>query len=259
MTKTALQALINRNIADNITGDISAQDVREALIDITDSVDFPSTSALAPAVRSFSIENQPTKVDAGTTLSGTKTFLYNISEPNNVDGNLTLLQAASTLSSSVNPSGSSVSQAINNVTLANGGDSVVFTLRGTAVVGAGGAQFEGTFTVTALTDDEYIYISDEADSDASDVVIANATRLEFSGVRQDLTVPTFAGNRFITILQRASEPAITQIIIDSLNQFDAFTKTDDAITINGALFDAYVSTNAMVGSIVSGDTITVIR
>lgn len=43
-TKTALQTNLNADLADNTTGDISAADVRNNLIDFTDSVPFLSTA-----------------------------------------------------------------------------------------------------------------------------------------------------------------------------------------------------------------------
>lgn len=262
MNKAGIQRIIDTLLADNTAGDISASDVRTVLTDMNDSLTFLSSSAVEPAIRSFSIEGQASRVDAGTTLSGTKTFVFNLSEEDNVQGNLTLTQtnpgqAAQTLSSSIDPKTSSLSQAINNVTLA-AGETVTFTLSGVSDL-AGNATFDRTFTVTGRTDDEYVYISDEADNDPSDVVVANATRSAFVAGQQDLVVPTFSGTRYLTILQKASEPELTQIVIDSVDQIGAFTKTDDALTINSQQFDAYVSNNLLVGSVVSGDAVTIVR
>lgn len=256
MNETALRALINRLIIQNTTGEISGTDANTVLIDMIDSLTFRSTSTTPPEVRSFSIQDQPTEVDAGVTLSGTKTFLYSVTEPGNVNGDLTLLQAAATLSSTIDPTGSSAAVAINNVTL-NAGDTVVFTLRGTDTIGP--TQFERTFTVRGRTDDDYVYISDEADSDPSDVIIANASRTPFVAGQQTLTIPTFSGNRFLTILQKASETELSQIVIDSVNQIDAFIKTDNALVINSENFDAWVSENQLVGSIVSGEQVLIVR
>lgn len=256
MTKEALQRLINSDIVQNTNRAITGAKLNAVLIDMTDSLTFPSTSTVAPDIRRFEIENQATEVAAGTNLSGSKTFLYNVTESDNVSGNLTLRQDDVILVSNIDPKNESVNVTINSITL-NAGDSTVFRLEGTDTIGP--TAFQKDFTVTALRDRDYVYISAEADNDPSDVNIALATRSQFVSGSQILTVPTFSGNQYLTILQRASEPNLTEIIIDSLNQIDAFTKTDDAITIDTVLFDAYVSTNLLVGSIVSGDRVTLVR
>ena len=255
MTRPALQALINRVIIQNTTGAITASVLNDVLTDIVDSVDILASGALAPQIRSFSISGQATAVDPDTSLSGTKTFIWNITEEDNVSGNLTLTQGVSTLSSTIDPKAGTADIAINSVTLA-AGEEVVFTLSGTDTFSG---NFSRTFTVAARALDDYLYYSLEADNDPSDVVVANANRTPFGGTQQSFTLPTFTGNRFLTILQKATEPAISQIFVDGLNQFDAFTKTSAALNISGASFDAYVSTNSLIGSVASGDQITIVR
>ena len=256
MTRVALQALIDRDIKENTAGEITATILNEVLTDITDSVDILATGALAPSIRSFNIDGQALFVDPGTTLSGLKTFNYSLTEEDNVSGTLTLAQGVSNLSTTVDPKNSSVDLTINSVTL-NAGDTVTWTLSGTDTLGPN--NFSRTFTVTAYEDSDYVYYSIEADDDPSDVVIGSASRIPFAGTQQSFTTPTFSGNQYLTILQRASEPDITQIFIDGLNQFDAFTKTLNALTINSQSYDAYVSTNALVGSVVSGEQVIIVR
>lgn len=218
---------------------------------------LPGIPQAAPSITAFSIQGQSATVDAPFTLSGNQTFEFVVENPANVQGNLTLLQETTQLSNLVDPTETSVGATVTSVTL-NAGESVTFTLEGTSAL-SGNPTFQRKFTITARTAQDFVYISAEADSDPSDVDTGAATAVAFQSGNQDLTIPTFTGNAFLTILQRASDPEITQILIGGLNQFGTFTKTDDAITVGGALYDAYVTTNQVVGAALSGQTITLVR
>jgi len=97
MDKSQLQAEITRLLQNNLAGDIEADEVRRLLIDFTDSVTFPAPAAL-PQIRSFSIQNQETVVNAGFGLAGGLTFLYSVTDPAQISGNLTISQGGATLS-----------------------------------------------------------------------------------------------------------------------------------------------------------------
>jgi hypothetical protein len=259
MTPDGIQRLIDTFLIENTQGLVTATQVKEITSDMNDSYEPLVSNTIPPVVRNFSIQGQSLFVDAGTVISGNLTFLYNISQQGNVDGNLTLLQDAATLAADVDPTGTSRVQAVNTANLANGGDSTTFTLRGTATVAAGGATFEDSITVAALRDRDYVYISAEDDADPSDVVIANADRFAFQAGRQVITVPTFTGNKNLTILQRASEPPITALLSDNTNMLDAFPLTSDALIVDTAQFDALVSENLLLGSVWSGKQLTLVR
>lgn len=262
--RTRLQSSIDTQIIENTSGLVTGtimnsvlDSVSSVVEDIIDSADILTSGSLAPAFRTFLLVNQATSVDAGTTLSGTVTFEYLITEEDNVDGNLTLTQGVSTLSSAIDPKAQSVNIAINNITLA-AGESVTFTLSGTALPGAGGAAFQATFTVTALQPDDYIYWGLDADGDPSNFVIGTAQQAPFART-QRIIVPNFADNQHLVIAQKSADVPITQILINGVDQFDAFTETASAFNVNAAAFDAYVSDNLLIGSIVSGDIITLVR
>ena len=262
--RTRFQTAIDSNITQNTTGDITGtilntllDEGSQLLIDLIDSCDVLDSTSLAPTVRTFVIEGQNTDVAAGTTLSGTVTFDFVLTESDNVDGNLTLRQAAATLSTTIDPKGGSFTQAINSVTL-NAGESVTFTLQGTALAVAGGGVFSRTFTVTALQPDDFVYWGLDADGDPSDFNTATAQQAIFAR-SQTITVPSFSDNQYLVIAQKASDAAITQIFIDGINQFDAFTENPAAFSVNGAPYDAYVTNHALVGTIVSGDAVQIVR
>lgn len=211
-----------------------------------------------PAFTSFVVGTQGTEVDAPFTISGATPVTYTTDNPGNFQGLLTVLQELTAILPNLTPQASFSGFALVNSVTLNAGQSVTFRIRGTSAL-AGNPSVERTYTITARNPQDFLYLSAETDSDPSDVDTGAATAIPFTAGNQVVTIPTFTGNRFLTILQRASDPEITQILIGGINQFAAFTKTDDAISVNSVLFDAYVSTNQLVGSAVSGQQMTLVR
>lgn len=262
--RSRLQSSLDSQITENTTGAITGtilnnvlDTISTVLEDVIDSADILASASLAPAVRNFIIVDQANDVDAGTIISGTKTFEFVLTEEDNVDGNLTLTQGAATLSTTIDPKGGSFNQAVNSITL-GASESVTFTLSGTAIVGAGGAAFQATFTITARAPDDFIYWGWDADGNPADFVIGTAQQAPFQST-QTIVVPSNPSDAYLVIAQKASDNPITQILIDGINQIDAFTRTDDAFSVNGALYDAYVSDHELIANIVAGDRITLVR
>lgn len=211
----------------------------------------------APSIDSFTLDGISQGEDAPYDLDGVVTFRFAISSASNIQGDLTILQGSAVLSSTIAKTATSAALTVNTVTL-NAGESVTFTIRATSAL-SGNPTIERSFTVTAVEAQDYLYLATEDDSDPATTVIASATQVGYTPGDQVVTIPTFAGNKYLKILQRATDPEVTQILIGGINQFGAFTKTDDAITVGGVLFDAYVSTNLLVGSVVSGQQMTLVR
>lgn len=253
VTKTEWDAQVDRLLVNNTSGDIEADEVNDLLSDLSDSVTF-NAPAQAPSIRSFLIADQPTDVDPDTLLTGQKSFIYIVANSDAVVGDLTLAQAAANLSTTVDPKGNAIELTINDITLA-AAEQVVFTLSGTDGV----TPFQSTFTITARSIDDYIYYGSQVSSDPATFDFANETRSPFVSGSQAITVPTFTGNEFFIIAQKATDPDFTEIIIDGINQIAAFSKTPDAFVVNAANYSAWTSDNALVGSIVSGDVITLVR
>ena len=251
MTKAQWDAEAARLLVNNTTGDIEADEVQRLLQDLSDSIEF-TPSPDPPEIRSFTIQGQSTTVNPGTSLTGTKTFLFNITNPGGVTGNLTITQDAANLSTTVDPTASSVNLAINNVTL-NAGQSTVFEMSGT------GIAVNRQFTITARTDDDFLYFGTQPTNVASSFNPLSESRTPFSAGSQSFVIPSFTGNEYLVIAQKASESAITEIIIDSVNQFDAFTITPNAFLVNSEQFNAYVSNNALLDSQLAGETVTILR
>ena len=253
VTKTEWDREVNGLFVNNTSGDIEADEVRAVLNNLGDSVGFLAPTQ-PPSIRSFLISGQPTFVDPNTLLTGEKTFVYIVANSDAVQGNLTLAQGAANLSTTVDPKGDAVAVTINDITLA-ASQQVVFTLSGTD----GTNPFSATFTITARAIDEYIYYGTQVSNDPTTFDFANETRSPFVSGSQAISVPTFTGEEYLIIAQKATEPDFTEINIDGTNQIGAFTKTPDAFVVNAANFSAWTSDNILRGSIVSGNVLTLVR
>lgn len=204
-----------------------------------------------PRLNSFTINNQARQVQAGTSLSGSREFDYDVELPSEV-GTGTLLQGTATINSSVNPLLFRVIQTINSVVL-NAGESVTFTLRFPVIVGPTiGSNIERTFTVSAAANSQLLYWG---------VFLPDVTAGQFStsgashahvAQNQTIQIPQFADSRRLMIAQPNLSPDITSIIIDNVNQIGAFTQTDSAITVDGVNYDVWRSNQTLDGTIVSG-------
>lgn len=254
MTRAALQREIDLLFQINTSGDIEADEVDKVLTDFSDSVTFLSPPT-APFVVSFTIQDQGADVDAGFNFQGTKTFLYNIHNPGDVEGNVTIDQAGSNLSTTVDPSGTSVSLTVNAVTF-TAGQSVVFTLSGTD---KNTDPFSKTFTITARTDDDYLYYGSQTSATAGDFVFGNEQRTPLTTENQTFSLPVFTGSEYIVIAQPAASNDFSEIVIDSVNQVGAFTKNSAAVTINSVSYDVWITNRDQLGTQLSNEQVTVVR
>lgn len=254
MSRSQLQSEATRLLVNNLTGDIEADELRQLIIDFADSVVFSASGT--PAFRSFSIQGVSAEVDAGFILSGSQTFLYAISDPALVSGDLTIAQAGANLSTTVDENNTSVVLTVNTVNFI-AGQEVQFTISGQD----GGANpFSRNFTVRAREDDEYLYYGTQASSDASTFDFANESRIPLVTTgQQDITIPAYTGSEYIIIAQPGTETDFTEILIGSLNQIGAFTKDASAFTVNGKAYDAWISNRAQLGSAISNEVITLVR
>lgn len=262
--RTRVQNNVDADIVENTSGNITATEMdtiltaqNSLLLDVIDSANILDGTSLAPSIPVFQIEGGSVSVDPGTTLSGTITFDYTVREGDNVSGNLTLAQGATTLATNIDPKGGSVAQAINSVTL-TAGSSVTFTLSGTALPVAGGAAFQSTYTVTARQPDDYIYWGLDADGDPANFDTNTAQQAVFAQ-SQAITVPSFTGDQHLVIAQKASDDPIRQILVDGIDMFRAFTVTPAAFTVNAAPYDATVSNHPLLSSVVVGKSIQIVR
>jgi len=230
-------------------------------IDITyqsadNTFDFMVTgdSYAEPAISSLTITGESTLVDAPFTISGTKTFTYNVVNPENVQGNLTLKQDDVELKNDINPNNNSVDITVTSEDL-NAGETVVFQLSG---VNTQSGTFSRSYTIRARQPHELVYINHQSSSSANAFSTVDANSYDFSST-QTVVVPTFTGQEYVAIAQPATEPDFTQLIIGGLDQLGTFTKTDNAVQIGGVNYDVYLSNSTLLGNIVSGNNIEIRR
>ncbi len=253
LNKTQLNDMIDRTVFTNTSGQVVASGVNTLLKDMVASFDLEAAGAV-PSIRQFRILNVGPDVDAPFNLTGSQTFEFVIENAGAVSGNLTIQQAGANLSTAVVPTNTTVSLTVNTIEIA-AGNSVVFTLSGTDGV----TPFSDTYTVRGRTSDEYVYIGTDADGVLTGFDPTTGTRFAQAGSSQAITAPTWSGNEHLVISYRASLGVLASIMIGGINQIDAFTRNDDAVTVNSQNYDVYVSNNPIVGSIASQEQVTISR
>ena len=224
----------------------------------------------SPMLTAFTISGQAASQQAPVNIpAGNLVVKFTITDPGNVDGDLSLhyrkgSEAQVEVATDIDPEdsdGTVTVQLANAIALA-AGESVVFTLSGTGTAATGAQDFQRQYTVTAqaASTQEYIYVSWESDTDASDATADATTQVAYAAGSQSVPFPaTSLSSAHLTILQKASLPPITGIVIDGLNQFSSFTRTDDAQQVGGAEYDAYVSDNPLLTSLFAGQSFTIQR
>ena len=227
------------------------------------STPTPMPTPPAPVITSFAIQNQSQTVDIGFTLQGSKTFVFTVENSQNVEGDLTLSQAgvATALSTTVDATGASVSVPISPAVTFTAGQTLTFTLSGTATAAAGGAAFSRTYTITAAQATDYIYIDFVTAKDLSSYTApTDSRRVRYQAGSQDLTIPnSSSAQAYLAILQRESDPNITSIFFDGLNQIGAFTRQPQTTSLNGVDYEAWISNNLFIVNDIRGATITINR
>lgn len=217
----------------------------------TEAFVLQETQLHQPRLNSFTIRNQGRQVQAGTSLSGSREFDYDVELPDEVGTGL-LLQGSTTINNSVNPLLFRVTQTINSVVL-NAGQSETFTLRFPVISGpTAGSNIERTFTISAAANSQLLYWGVFLPTvTAGQFTIAGASHADVAQ-NQTIVIPQFADNRRLMIAQPNITPDITSIIIDNVNQIGAFTLTQNAITVDGVSYDVWRSNQILDGTIVAG-------
>lgn len=255
VSKAAWQAMVDRLFVVNLTGDIEADECETLFINLSDSVVFNAPSTLE--IQSFRLVGLGPTVDQNTTLSGTVSIIYHLNDAALAVGTGTVRQNGVAIATGLNPAGTTAQITITNVTL-SAGQSETFRLEFTNTA----SQVIGVdYVVTARQPQEHVYVGIQTTPNIADFDIAASTTNDFGFIanRQTVTLPTFTGNHPIVIAQPASEPAITELIIDSINQRDAFTLTQNAFLVNAVQYNAYVSAHVQIGTIVSGESVEIVR
>lgn len=214
----------------------------EDIDDLTTTVAIPTTGTAPPAgstdasITRFEIAGQATSVLAGTTLTGTKSFNYNVNHPEDVNGNLTLRQGTSELRTDIDPNNNSITQLINDVTLGNN-QTAIFELRGETNEGILLTSF---FRVRAHLPPEQLFFGQSTSDNPDSIDTATLSHTE-AGVDGAMvtTGDTVQGNYFI-LLVPADHDVVS--IVDGLGQnvTSIFTRTEDVRTLSSVSYHSYV-------------------
>jgi hypothetical protein len=204
-------------------------------------IDQPSTAA---SITRFSITGQSQSILAGTTISGIKTFTYNVNHPEDVSGNLTLKQNGQVLKSDIAPTGSSFTQTITSVTLQNNA-SVTFELSGTR---NDGSRISKTFSIRAHALAEKLYFGRSASNNPATVDETGFDSIEAGVDGSSVTTGTASANEYFIILTPTNHDisSITDTVLQQ-DVTDIFTKTENVRTIGSVSYNSFV-----IGPLVAG-------
>lgn len=208
----------------------SSTRIQEVIDNIDPPVNLPEFGSFAVSI--------PNVVTDGTTISGTQTFTWTITNPSSVSGDLTIQQDGSSLSTTVDASIGAVDLAITSETL-NTGDSVVFTISG---MSAQGMTFNSTYTVRVPQPHEFLYSGLSSSNNPATVNISSldSDEIRNSGQRIDIETGTTTAGQYLIVLAPTNEDVST--ITDALgnNVTDLFTRTEDVRVINSVNYTSYV-------------------
>jgi hypothetical protein len=253
MTLSEVLASFNRLFVVNTAGNIEADLVNTTMTDFANSVTFLPTPA-PPQIRSFTVQNQETTVDAGATIVGPRTFDFVVTNTPDVTGTLTFEWNAVALDTTISASATSTTQTIPSTTL-SAGQTATARLSG---VDKDTNTFERSLVFTARNLDDYLYYGPQPTNDATNFDFANESRTPFQAGTQSFNIPSFSGSEHFVIAQKSGSDDFDEIMIDGIDQSGAFTITRNAFTVNANEYDAWVSNN-LFNSTMIGEKVTVVR
>lgn len=240
--ETSLKFGASGQVVSSISNDTTlASSSQSALVTehaVKSYVDAQTQSFLAPAFTAFAVDI-PQSPLGGSTFSGSKTFTWTVTNQGNIDGNLTIKQEATNLSTTVDPSLGTIDLTITSFSL-NAGETQTFNISGTDTQANG---FQRNYVVTAQAADEHVFYGLSSTNNPASVDTSTLTEALITGSGQQITAsigPTSAGD-FIIILA-PTDNDLSQIVNTAINVnvINTFTKTNDVRTISGQLYNSYV-------------------
>ncbi len=243
------------------TGIVTTQQIASAL-----QSNIPS---LAPQIRSFTT-TAPRRIDPGTDLTGNiYEARYNL---HNSTGISTVRLVGFLTSTPESPTtiitASTISEGDNSLSFVflpavSFTEGVSYTLQlqifgATQTPGVDAAIDTANFDIIAQTTaiPELLYWGVTTETIAGNIdVLPFEHQSELSG---DVTLPTWTGSLYLAFVYPSSEPAVTALTIDGINQLDGFIATPNSLTIEGVLHTVLLSRNQLRSSL-SGATATITR
>ena len=202
------------------------------------------------------------RVDLNTNLNVAQTVSYNVMHYQNIDGAQPFTLVVSDGDNKTVTVPTSDGAQSESITLSGIDTStektITFQITGTDTQTNSISSNTYSLEVRTLATHEFLlYWQSTTDQLASSVDIGTAGSSEtIAGTYQ---IETYTGSRYHNILVRADQPALTEIIIGSINQIGAYTLNSNARVINSQNYNQYVSNNPLIGSVVSGFNFTLVQ
>ena len=104
----------------------------------------------------------------------------------------------------------------------------------------------------SVTQGDHVYWGTTATPNDLTGFAAGAATAVYNHDEQRFNVPAFNTNLYLAFLQRSSDAPVTRIIVDGVNQTEAFIHTANAVQISGVDYDAWITRNKIIGAKASG-------
>lgn len=201
-------------------------------------------AATAADITRFVMDGQATSVLAPATISGTRTFSFNVNHPEDIDGTLSLVQNGQVLRSNIDPTMNTFTQAVTNVTL-QANNQVVFELRGTSDEGLLVSEF---FRVRAHSAPEQLYFGLSNDNNPAAVDVGQLSHTEAGVDGSTISTGVTVANQYFIVLVPSDHDVLS--ITDGLGQpvLSIFTRTANVRTIGTTSYISYVFGPVTAGS-----------
>lgn len=115
-----------------------------------------------------------------------------------------------------------------------------------------------TINVSTTTGDNVLWGTTTTPNDLSGFEAA-ATTYPYNQTRQVLPMPTFSDTARLVFAQRSSDPPVVAMNLNGRDQIHNFTRTQNAIQVNGVDYDVWVSDYDIIGSKVAGHQLIITR
>ncbi|MCH9665088.1 MAG: hypothetical protein K0U41_04495 [Gammaproteobacteria bacterium] len=188
-------------------------------------------------ITSLSIDGQSTGVNTGFTISGSQTFRFSVNNPSLFAGNLTLLQGSTALSTTINPTATSIAVTVTSTTLANIGDSVTFTLVG---MNTDGQSVHRDYRIHVVGSSELVYYGTSSLNNPGTLDLSTLeSHIVGTGNLEVSTGTITEDDYFIILVPNAN---LIHSITDRIGNpvsLTAFTRTDSVRVINTVSYTSY--------------------
>ncbi len=198
----------------------------------------PFGGVLEPELTGLVNASVMASVPAGTVITGNDIFGWFLTNPNQVQGNLTLRQNGAVLNSAISPTSTSLTQAVTTVTLTSG-QSVTWRIEGLSVHGT---VIFSEYTARATEAHEFLYSGRSPSNNPDTVVLGTLDQDEILQSGQQITVETGVasqGDFFIILVPTAEDLSTIRGTVFNQDVTSLFVRTENVRVINGENYTSY--------------------